>query len=67
MSPTRRKCGTDRSTTEVGARMSFDVAGFGWHATIFVGRWLLLFAGSAVVVVAGIILKIFFGARRDVN
>jgi hypothetical protein len=39
--------------------MTVDVAVFGWHATIFLSRWLLLLAGLAVAVVAAVILKIY--------
>jgi hypothetical protein len=41
--------------------MSFDTAGFGWHATIFVGRWRLLVAGFTVIAAAIVILKTFYG------
>ncbi len=47
--------------------MSIDVAGFGWHATIFLGRWLFLVAGLAVVAVAVVIFKIVYGAGRISN
>lgn len=42
--------------------LSLDVGAFGWHATIFLGRWLVLFAGFAVAVVAVVIFKIVYGA-----
>jgi hypothetical protein len=28
--------------------MAVDVSAFGWHVTIFLGGWVLLFAGVAV-------------------
>jgi hypothetical protein len=44
--------------------MSVNVVAFGWHATIFLGRWLFVVAGLAAVSVALVIFKIVYGGGR---
>jgi hypothetical protein len=47
--------------------MSIDGAVFGWHATIFLGRWLFLVAGLAVVAVAVVIAWLWWYYRPTIE
>jgi len=47
--------------------MAVNIAAFGWHATIFLGGWVLLLAGLALTVVAVLALTFLFGAIRTSN
>jgi hypothetical protein len=41
--------------------MAFDIALFGWHATIFLGGWVLLFGALCLAVVVALAVKFWLG------
>jgi hypothetical protein len=47
--------------------MAFDIVVFGWHATIFLGGWVLLIGGLALAAVVAVIFKFWAGAVPTSN